>query len=401
MEEGIIIRKIKSAQGDQTKLNTLLLGLYIISLFFIVYNPSTLFISELIFVLFAISVVIKGRIKFSPWILILPSIAFISIISFRWAILPHVALIRGKSIVQMTTLFFLSYQSVKDEKDVGFLLDAYLIGVFIMYGRILMIYGSDGIARAFDSKYRLGLLVNEPNALGRYSAIAYVICLFKALFNQDKKYYIIGLACIFMAFASGSRQGILILLVGIIVMLFLKSKNNLSKFMRTLLIVLLFISTTVILAETFPIFDRYNRLIILFLGEGHSDGSLLIRSMLIKYGFELFFKKPLVGYGIGQFVAFSQEVFGRNIASHNGFIEVLVSYGILITILYYSVFLKILKGLRKNRSEYVYSNLLFTIFIMLLVSEVAHIGLYDKFTYIFLGIGLSLSFLRYRRPNKC
>jgi O-antigen ligase len=397
-----------SAKIEETRnirLETKLFGIYLITLFFVAYNPSTLVFSEVPFVLFATIVFIKaflrGKIKFNPWMLTIFMIMIFSIISVLWAILPEIALGKGKSIVQMGLLFFLVYQSVNNEQEVNFIFNAYLLGVFLMFSSILLNYGMDGIIGAFSSSYRLGLLVNEPNALGRYSAIAFIICLYKAILRNNKKYYIVGLICIFMVFASGSRQAFLILIAGIFILLYLNNTYNLYKFISIVFVALSLLYLFPILVDNLPIFNRYNNLFDMFLGKGFNDGSLSYRSNLIKLGLEMFQRKPVFGYGTGQFVALCQSTYGIASASHNGFIELLVSFGVIVTIIYYSLFLRIITKVNRLKESYNCAILFLTIFIMIILAETAHIGIYDKFTYIFLGLGLSISSFKMKEKTTC
>lgn len=391
---------IKQKKVRKKRIETVLLGVYITTLFFVSYNPSTVFISEGIFICYAVSVLFRHKIKLNTLLIPIFLLAIVSFVSIGWALIPQIALTRSKSIIQMTILLFLTYQTVNSEKDVSYILNSYLIGVLMMYFDVFYTYGFDGVLGSFNSTYRLGLLVNEPNALGRFSAIGFVICLYKVKNKENKIYYIVSLLCMFMTFASGSRQAILIVLTGTLVLVYLNGKNKIGKFISFIIVVLVIYVSYLILSNMFPIFERYGRLFALIFGNEYVDGSITYRGELIKYGIRMFINHPFIGYGTGQFVALSQQYFGVASASHNGFIEVLVSYGIIVFFMYYFLFLRVSYKLYRNSKSINISNLVLAILLMILVSDLAHIGIYDKFTFIFIGLSLATSSLNSKNKNK-
>lgn len=124
----------------------------------------------------------------------------------------------------------------------------------------------------------------------------------------------------------------------------------LSKYgIRKLFKVLLYSFTSLLVGWMFihlPIFSTILERLESYLSvSGNSSDNL--RAELIRYGLELFAENPLLGYGLNNYQLFHWS----GLYSHNNYIEVLVSLGIMGFLIYYSIFINSTIALLKKRKN--------------------------------------------------
>jgi O-antigen ligase len=104
-------------------------------------------------------------------------------------------------------------------------------------------------------------------------------------------------------------------------------------------------------------------------GTNTSDMSTIGRIQMFQNGVEMFFRKPLFGYGVNGF--FVSSSYGGS-WSHNHFSETLCSFGLLGTILYHIPFYYSIKGFfDKNRSKNSNISLILICFFVMMMFSVA------------------------------
>lgn len=210
------------------------------------------------------------------------------------------------------------------------------------------------IEQLMDS--RIGGTINmNANRVGLYFALGSIISFYLVL--AEKRYWCI-LFTIFFAIASmfsGSRKVIALLVIGFFLIgLFTRKPNWESVFSLLIIIVLLF-SLFYFAYRWEPLYkvfgSRVDPLLELFKG-GETDGSTSIRLTMIRDGWRLFLEKPLLGHGLNAF----RELVDYKMYSHNNYIEILVSLGIVGFVWYFGFLLllvfqggkQLLNGKRTN-----------------------------------------------------
>lgn len=101
------------------------------------------------------------------------------------------------------------------------------------------------------------------------------------------------------------------------------------------------------------------------------DYSAEIRGQMIPIAFIMFMTNPIIGNGYAFFITHSGlNIITQSYSTHNNYLEILVNYGIIGFILYYSIIFYILYGLFKYRKESSYNSYLLSfLLIHLLVIE--------------------------------
>jgi len=230
----------------------------------------------------------------------------------------------------------------------------------------------------FSNLTRYGSELGNVNAIGIILGIGLTF-VFYFIFEEKKFIYLSSLFVILPTIIlTGSRKSFLFVFMNILIVLFLKNKDNWKKILKFIISASIIILLGYYLTFNIPIFyeilgERIKNLFNFFSHEGTSEGSINTRWIMIKFGYEIFKKRPLFGYGIGNFaVAYAQKIGGVFTYSHNNFIELLTGIGIFGTIIYYYMQIRL-------------------IFILCLNSKYKNLNYYFLailFSYIVLSVGL-------------
>jgi O-antigen ligase len=156
------------------------------------------------------------------------------------------------------------------------------------------------------------------------------------------------------------------------------SKKNLKKIALLLGIIGIFaISAGPFVWSSFVETATYKRLI---QGTAGFDDSANIRKEMISDGFDLWQKKPLLGYGISQYRF--ESVYDTY--SHNNYIELLVSGGLVALISYYGVLVFLLFKGRKTHGQA--RSILFFCLALFLLWDVALVSFSVKQVWLLIGV---------------
>lgn len=203
----------------------------------------------------------------------------------------------------------------------------------------------------------LGRHVGSSNGIaltmGHLSAISIVVC----IYNIKQKINIKTNICLTLFFAliiiiSGTRKAIILPFIAIGVYYFLTMKG--VQKVRALILIGTGIFIIYYILMNIPeiyniIGSRIETLIAGLSGSGKSetDASTLGRLGFITFGMEGIKERPLLGYGPNSFIyMFSRSHYDGYVAySHNNFIEIAYSIGIIGLIIYYSIYFIILRKL--------------------------------------------------------
>lgn len=185
---------------------------------------------------------------------------------------------------------------------------------------------------------------------------------------------------LFFAFAavlSGSKKAIIIILVTLLLYILRSSKSH--KVRNVMLAVLLLIGALYAIYNVPFLYDfvghRFEDMLDAFFEEG-GDRSSQIRQNMMQFGMEAFAKKPILGYGPSGFANLYGFISGAAVYSHNNFIEILVSTGLVGFVLYYGYLAKMLftKCVSGKQPAFMKAML-----IAMLVADMGMVSYYDAF----------------------
>ncbi len=238
--------------------------------------------------------------------------------------------------------------------------------------------------------------VNPVGAMMFYGIVFSIILSF--IYN---KYFLIVIPVfIYVMILSQSQKVIFSLLIVVLVFLLLSLLlKGLSKYQKYIFILLIFgfvssyLITNTKLGESFT---RTQATLEEFQTGESVAGSAVgsgYRNFLLKKGYDYFTESPFFGHGLNQYRYLHINSTGVTTYSHNTWIELLVGFGIFVTIFYLIIYIKISKRLF-SALKYEKNSLLIFLFSSLI--SVIIIGqfqkmYYDVFTHIFLLVILVIA----------
>lgn len=256
---------------------------------------------------------------------------------------------------------YLIYHFIKKHKLYRLLIFSVLFYSIVTYTLILNLpffqvlafngEGSTTIINGWSSQGRYSGMNDNPNTLAIYMIFSIFISFISFdYFNFRKSLRILFslnvLCAIAVIFFTQSKKG---LIFGFLfILLYLLLNFSIRKFSYIFLISIL---ALIVLAQI-PVIEEafqkslYRFEVMLSVLEGRNvvgGGSTDSRLDFIKLGWEGFKEKPLFGHGINSF----QHYYGH--VSHNNFIELLFSFGIIGPLIYYQIHISILLKLFLNR----------------------------------------------------
>lgn len=366
-------------------------GLYITTIFVFNYHENLNIISQIMFILmFAVSLIhifaSDKKIYLNKFYLYIILLILISSISLIWSLDYNFALSTNITFIQLLLLMIIMYNVMDDISDVRTLLQFIFVSGFLMSIYTIVYYGMETILDSLNSGIRLGGEINQENALGFYANITIIIGLYFLIAENKKRYILYLILPLLLVFVSGSRKAILSLFLILPLSILLHSKNKISfKLVLSILIFYALLYFVFISDYSNTLFGRTNILLRgIFFGE-KLDNSSETRFHMIEFGWSLFKEKPLLGYGPNQYNIYYLKEFGVIATSHNNYIQVLVSYGIIGFLVYYSLFIYIFIKLIIFRKDKL-SLMLLILILYLLIHDFGAETFKSKLKYIILTI---------------
>ena len=277
---------------------------------------------------------------------------------------------------------------------------------------------------------RVGSIIGlNENSFGMRMAIGAMlgVYLYKTANIKKSKilYIILIIALAALTLLSGSKKALLLLILGIAAVMFIYSKG-IQKIQKTIslvaiaAIILFIIFNNPVLYST--IGNRIERTFLTVTGNnsnntslkvigktvGTTDKSLIERKYYINQGIELFKKYPLFGYGGNNFATKMREIGYSHVAySHNNYVELLCTLGIVGFILYYSYWaitiVRLIKMHKRTNERQLkrMSLLLLSILCIYLILEYGNVSYIQEFNMLILSIADIFIYINAQDNKKC
>lgn len=298
------------------------------------------------------------------------------------------------TLAQNVLLGFLVYCYFSKFQNYDLLLYAMFFSGFVLIAYSFVVYGVGGFFALLQEEERVGEGIANSNTYGRVFSYGILAGLYLTFY---KKKWLCLLGCLlFLGFSlsSGSRKAILIIIIGSLVMLFLRyGLKRPFAFLLASAAVLLILYAVIQL----PMFSVANERFTMLLEGSSKDYSTNERNDMIDAAIELFKQKPVAGWGVEGFA----DASGYGRYCHNNFLEILANYGIIGFILYYSIhayiLIKLLTKLNMSNSDCV---VMFTIVLTSLIMDYGNVSYGIKWMWIILGAGLALAYKSAKENRK-
>lgn len=388
---------------------------YIFSI--VIFDNSFIFYlaAGLLFFVGIIDVVNKKRIRTQSYFICL--LLFILFNLFQTICFAYDSVTSFNRLLVVTLNFFLSffvfnYAIVKEQRFhlyYSFIVSTLLLIVYLVVrdpSSLLTTRFSNQVPQPFG----VGVNYNANNVVRSF----YSSCIFCLLLAFEKKnnsksflskFLLVFLFVVFFAstILTGSRTGILVILLSLFAYFLVRAKT-ISQFIKGLVFSAL-IALTVYLLFTRISFlylnvgQRFEIFIegLLAGGDYERKTSVFYRASMISTGIDLFLKKPFSGYGLDSF----KLVSGFDVYSHNNYIEILVSSGVIGFILFYLPLLLMLVSLFKIRSKSVENKLILSFLFGSIICQFGYIAYLQRISLLLYALGAAIVWNDYNSvPNK-
>ncbi len=397
-----MLQKDKTMKAEGNKIQFFLLFLYFVSIsaFQLGKGFDAIFVRLIFFILLCVTLFINKKIILTEnlkwsclfWAYYMSSCLWAKNIDDTTSYI--------NNMLQIVGIFLIFPLIVKDIDDVKKILK--LLVYSLLFTSILILVRTP--INSWGTE-RIGAVIGlHPNTIGLRMAIGVVISLYfiHESINENKKksiffYLICILLFIIPVLFSGSKKALLLLIVGTILFELINAKGSKWIFKATIfsiigIMLIFFIFNNEML---YSIIGRRVERMYLTLTQGDSiakkdtDGSLLERNFYIEQALNLFFENPIIGYGGNNFVTRMREINYSHVAySHNNFVEILATLGVVGFIIYYSYWLLVLTKLFlklkyiKNKR---FTSIFFILIMMLLILDYGNVSYTIEFNAILLG----------------
>lgn len=194
------------------------------------------------------------------------------------------------------------------------------------------------------------------------TAISYVFLLIPILYkigiDKSNKYIPFAILGIVFMLLTGSKKGIIGLVIILCIIIISKAKNN-KELVKTILKIGIMISIIAILSYCIPVLhnllgERIENMVSSIMNFNENDQSSTgLRLNFILTAFTKAWDKPILGHGWSSFAPMYgySSLYQTNMYTHNNYAEILFSFGLLGLFLYYWFPIKMIVKTSKNANK--------------------------------------------------
>lgn len=319
-------------------------------------------------------------------------------ISFFWSFNPIKVCADIKYMIKAIIVLSYVLYSVKKDKSLDFVVFSIIFATLVNVAMIasnMVVSGSQIIRRA---DIIIGGVEINVNQVSPDIAFATLLLIYKMKDCRKRLQtgIYVGIMVLFITMICylGSRVSLIVIVGGIMLSALTGSYRKIFKncLVAIALVILIFILVMKVPFLYDAIGNRIEDTINLFMGNKYvseNQKSDSLRMQLIKNGWDMFKKRPLWGYGSGNYASLNKQYYDLKYYSHNNYIELLVNLGIVGVIVYYSFHIRMLWDVFRikiiKRSGYI--NLAGQMVLCMLVLDITYVtyNVMNMWMYLLIG----------------
>jgi O-antigen ligase len=236
----------------------------------------------------------------------------------------------------------------------------------------------------------------NTNSWGIRLAFSIAFAILNIYYTKQKKlkvvFAIIVVASFIVILITGSRRSLLLSLLSFCILLLGHNPSQIKK----LKVVFIIISVLLIVYRLVMVVPQFYAIVGSRIDEAlasfYSEGTVLdnSRNEMIEVGLELFWERPLTGWGLGTF----EEASGLGHPyCHNNYVELLFASGVIGFITYYSLLVSIIVRGIKQRDNGKQFSVMVVLMRFILISGYVTVDYTSLFNHLIISITLSISYL--------
>ena len=333
-----------------------------------------------------------------PFHIYMSSFALFSVVSSIWAWNASLSISKSITIFSILVCFSFLYPYFLQRNNIDILIDAFMFSGYGISIYTVIFYGVNGIVSMLNGNIRVGNDFTNANSIGLIVATSSIIQFYYLLKKEKRGYSIFLIPCVISLAISQSRKALIMLIVGVAFMIVFSNTQKSSLVKKVIRIIIAFFTVGILIyvlsqIDIFAgVFSRFKTLFESMNGQRAED----IRAVYRKIGMQQFYKTPILGIGIGNSLELLDSVGQNRTYLHCNFVEILASGGIIGFVIYYWVYVKLLKGLWKYRFYRLSTtNLCIVLLLLMLIMDYGMVTYYDKQQYLyFMCFFLQLEFIK-------
>lgn len=342
------------------------------------YYISFFLFFGLTFIKLLTSLKVQGGLVIPSFTLWYGGFALLSLLSALWATNPQTSLKVISRLIQSLVITFSMSQNYATRSGLFrcvrmFSWAGTCVGVYMLANTPFTTWFSGFFGSASTSL--------NPNTVGMIFTLCLMVSFYFAFYCEEKRYYVVSVLQLFIIILTSSRKSLLASVMGLIMMSLMKVKRR--NFIPRLFIVFGTVMAMYYLIMSVPelyraIGIRFESMTGYLMGEG-GDYSLSLRQTFIENATDMFFERPLFGYGINNFTV----QIGRRINvwtyAHNNYYEILADLGIVGFAAFYGYYFYLLATLfktwRKTNSSF--AKMMLTWLVVIMICEYGLVSYYS------------------------
>ena len=338
-------------------------------------------------------------------------ILFNAIQAFFFAYDTHSAMNRLIVVILNMGLSFFIFDYATDDNHRYLLYKFFIFSTFLLFTYLFFRDPYSLFSSRFSNQtpqpLGTGIKYNANNVVRSF----YTSCIFclLILFKQKGKesialkivYSLLFMLFLFSTIMTGSRTGIAIVLLSLFAFFLIKSKSVFQFFRYVILITIIGIIFYYLIMNVGFLYtivgSRFEVLIngLLSGGDFEYRTSAFTRDSMIETGIVLFAQKPLVGYGLDNY----KYVSGFSVYSHNNFIEILVSCGLIGFFLFYVPLFVMVVRLFKKKNKSLESIALLAFLIVSIICQFGYVAYLQRVSLLLYALVASITMASSNREN--
>ena len=313
------------------------------------------------------------------------SFLVLSLISMLWATYPANSMLVMSRIVQSLVVTFCMAQHYATRSGLMRCVKVLACaGAFVTFFCFIKTPYSDW----FSGEFGAAVTKLNANTVGMIFTASILVSFYLAFYCNIKQYWVVTAVQLFAIILTSSRKSAIAAVFGIVMLIIMRSRRR-TLMWRILLaagiaVVLYFIIMTVpelyssIGVRFDSMFDHFSN--------NSTDYSITLRQSFINNAQDMFFEKPLLGYGINNFIV--QMNFRGGVANyaHNNYYEILADLGITGFVLFYSYYAYLLYILIKTcrSTNASLAKLMLTVLVIIMICEYGLVTYYSIYIQVFI-----------------
>ena len=270
----------------------------------------------------------------------------LSVASMLWAPYPENSMLVFSRMVQSTVITFCMAQNYATRASLMRCVKLYAwSGAYAALYLLIKTPTSEWFSGGFGAS----IVYLNSNAVGMIFTLCLLVSFFLAIYCKEKIFFVFSILQLFIVVLTSSRKSLLTSVLGIVVFLLMRS-NKRTVIWRVLAAMGIVVAVYFIIMSVPEFYSAIGvRFESMFnhLNDTGGDYSISLRQIFIGHARDMFFEKPLLGYGINNFIV--QIGFRTGVATyaHNNYYEILADLGVVGFTVFYGFYFYILISLVK------------------------------------------------------